>query len=230
MSENATATLPETTDTGAANPPAAEPPAGDGTLLAGGTQENQENQTLLGDDTKQEGEGQTGEAAPEKPAGAPEKYEFTAPEGLELDPGMVEQFSPIAKELNLTNDQAQKLVDLYAGQVQNLAKANMERWENLVSSWAESSKNDPEFGGKNLDDSLGHARKALKTLGDDGLNQILAPPSAQNPNGMGLGNHPAIIRLLAKIGKGMGEDSTHIQSNQAPAQVSLAKTMFPYLN
>lgn len=225
MSENEATT--QTTDTGAAPPPAGVSAAGDGTLLAGGTQQTQENQTLLGDSAKQEGDGQTGEAAKPPTAGAPENYEFKAPEGLELDSGMVEQFTPIAKELNLTNDQAQKLVDLYAGQVQNLAKANVERWETLVSGWAESSKNDPEFGGKNLEISLGHARKALKTLGDDGLNQILAPPSAQNPNGMGLGNHPAVIRLLARIGKGMGEDNTHIQNNQAPTQIDIARKMFP---
>ncbi len=49
----------------------------------------------------------------ETPPGAPEKYAFTAPEGQELDTSALAQFEPVARELNLTQEQAQKLVDVY---------------------------------------------------------------------------------------------------------------------
>ncbi|ECV7263739.1 TPA: peptidase, partial [Salmonella enterica subsp. enterica serovar Strathcona] len=48
----------------------------------------------------------------ETPPGAPEKYAFTAPEGQELDTSALAQFEPVARELNLTQEQAQKLVDV----------------------------------------------------------------------------------------------------------------------
>ncbi|EEJ8798826.1 peptidase, partial [Salmonella enterica subsp. enterica] len=44
----------------------------------------------------------------ETPPGAPEKYAFTAPEGQELDTSALAQFEPVARELILTQEQAQK--------------------------------------------------------------------------------------------------------------------------
>ena len=43
----------------------------------------------------------------------PEKYDFKAPEGQSLDAALVERATPIFKELGLTQDAAQKLVDFY---------------------------------------------------------------------------------------------------------------------
>lgn len=63
----------------------------------------------------------------DKPEGAPEKYEFQAAEGVELDTEALKEFEPVARELNLTNEQAQKLVDAYpkilAGVQQRQAEA-----------------------------------------------------------------------------------------------------------
>ncbi|MGK3508138.1 exodeoxyribonuclease VII large subunit, partial [Escherichia coli] len=42
-----------------------------------------------------------------------QKYEFQAAEGVELDTEALKEFEPVARELNLTNEQAQKLVDAY---------------------------------------------------------------------------------------------------------------------
>ncbi len=41
---------------------------------------------------------------------APEKYEFKAPEGREFDSEVVKNFSEVARELNLTQDAAQKIL------------------------------------------------------------------------------------------------------------------------
>ncbi len=41
------------------------------------------------------------------------EYEFQAAEGVELDTEALKEFEPVARELNLTNEQAQKLVDAY---------------------------------------------------------------------------------------------------------------------
>lgn len=53
-------------------------------------------------------------SAEDKPQGAPERYEFTAPEGSELDAAVTDAFAGVAKELNLTQEAAQKVVDKMA--------------------------------------------------------------------------------------------------------------------
>ena len=50
--------------------------------------------------------------------GVPEVYDFAVPEGFEaLDEQTLAKFDPIARELNLNQEQAQKLVELYGGAV-----------------------------------------------------------------------------------------------------------------
>ena len=58
-----------------------------------------------------------GDNKDKKPDGAPEKYEFKPAEGQELDETALKEFEPIARELNLNQEQAQKFVDLYASKI-----------------------------------------------------------------------------------------------------------------
>jgi hypothetical protein len=52
-----------------------------------------------------------------QPVGAPEKYEdFKLPEGMPVNKEMTEGFKSVAKKLNLTQSQAQDLVDFSAKQ------------------------------------------------------------------------------------------------------------------
>ena len=51
----------------------------------------------------------------DKPEGAPEQYaEFALPEGFQVDTAVMDEFKGLAKELNLPQATAQKLVDLQA--------------------------------------------------------------------------------------------------------------------
>jgi len=186
----------------------------------------QESNSLLTGGNIDAGKEQTGEDA-EKPVGAPEKYEFKAPEGFELDTELVEQFTPVAKELNLTNDQAQKLVDLYADKIKAQQNANNEAWIATLDGWASSVKTDKEMGGPALENNLVAARNALEKYGTPELKAVMNPPSPQNPKGLGLGNHPEIIRVLARIGKAMGEDQTYLRNEPPHEDVAPAKRMFP---
>ncbi|HFD3888017.1 peptidase [Serratia nevei] len=129
-----------------------------------------------------------------KPA-APEKYEFTPPEGQELDANVLAVFEPIAKELGLSQEQAQKLVDIYPQIQQQQAEA----WSKQVSDWGEQVKADKEIGGDKFNASVGAAQRALDQFGNQELREYL--------NASGLGNHPALVRFCAKVGKAMAEDS-----------------------
>ncbi|KFB89620.1 peptidase [Serratia grimesii] len=130
----------------------------------------------------------------DKPA-APEKYEFAAPEGQELDANALSVFEPIAKELGLTQAQAQKLVDIYPQIQQQQAEA----WSKQIAEWGEQVKADKEIGGDKFNASVGAAQRALDQFGNPELREYL--------NASGLGNHPALVRFCAKVGKSMAEDS-----------------------
>lgn len=147
-------------------------------------------------DAKEKAEKEAAEKAEkEKKPAAPEKYEFTPQEGQELDANALAVFEPIAKELGLSQEQAQKLVDIYPQIQQQQAEA----WSKQVADWGEQVKADKEIGGDKFNASVGAAQRALDQFGNPELREYL--------NASGLGNHPALVRFCAKVGKAMAEDS-----------------------
>lgn len=166
------------------------------------------------------------EATPEtKPVtGAPEKYEdFKLPEGFEMDQAQVESFLPIAKELNLTQEQAQKLVDLQTAHAKSAAEANQKAWESTLTEWADAARADKEFGGASFKDSLAQANKAIDAFGSKELRSAL--------DVTGLGNHPEFLRFAYKVGKAISEDKFHVQNASSPAKPKgAAEHLFPNMN
>ncbi len=135
----------------------------------------------------------------ETPEGAPDKYEFNAkvadaPD--ELDPEVLTAFGEVAKELNLPQEAAQKVLDKVAPVMQERqAKAA----EQVRLDWANESQSDKEFGGESLNDNLTVAKQSLDAFGTDALKSLLQDT--------GLGNHPEIIRFMYRAGKAISEDS-----------------------
>lgn len=135
----------------------------------------------------------------QKPEGAPEKYEFKPAEGQELDTAALEQFEPIARELNLTNEQAQKMVDLYGTKIMPMVQQQQaEAWQKTTEQWAADVKADKEIGGDKLTGNLSAAQRALAQFGTPELKEYL--------EGTGLGNHPELVKAFVKVGKAMSED------------------------
>lgn len=134
---------------------------------------------------------------------APEEYaDFTLPEGMEVDKDLLAEFLPIAKELKLTQDQAQKLVDIEA----KMVAKRMDAWNTVVQGWSEATKTDKEIGGDNFDKNVEVAQRALNTFGTPELKTAL--------NQYGLGNHPELIRLMVRIGNAMREDGIVLPGGQ----------------
>lgn len=134
----------------------------------------------------------------QKPEGAPEKYEFKAGEGVELDTEALKDFEPVARELNLTNEQAQKLVDAYPKILAGVQQRQAEAWQSQTEQWAADVKADKEIGGDRLTANLSAAQRALEQFGDPELKEYL--------DSTGLGNHPALVKAFIKVGKAMSED------------------------
>lgn len=142
-------------------------------------------------------EGQAAETAAEtKTEGAPEKYEFKAQEGREFDPEVMSKFSEAAKELNLTQDAAQKFLD-------TMAPALAARQENAIAAaraeWTAATKADSEIGGAELEQKIGLANTTFEKFGTPELRKLL--------DESGLGEHPEMIRWAYRAGKAMSPDS-----------------------
>ncbi|EPS9632121.1 peptidase [Klebsiella aerogenes] len=163
------------------------------------------------EDGKQEGKKDDG-----KPDGAPEKYEFTAGEGVELDTEALKDFEPVARDLNLTNEQAQKLVDAYPKILAGVQQRQAEAWQAQTEEWAATVKADKEIGGDKLTANLGVAQRALDTFGTPELKEYL--------NGTGLGNHPELVKAFIKVGKAMSEDG--IVTGKESGQRSAAEVLY----
>lgn len=172
----------------------------DGTEPQQQTQQTQQTQPTDGDPADGKGDkGATGD-------GAPEKYEFQAPEGREFDPSVVDAFSEVARDLNLTQDAAQKVLDKMAPVI---ASRQIEQIEAVQAQWAEETKADKELGGDKLDENIAIAKGALDKFGSPGLKTLL--------NDTGAGNNPEIIRLLYRVGLATREDTVVPGSTGAPA-------------
>ncbi|HGV3510057.1 TPA: peptidase [Klebsiella michiganensis] len=156
---------------------------------------------------------------PEVKAEVPEKYEFTAPEGTELDSKAVELFEPVARELGLSNDQAQKLAGLWPQLQEQMQQRQAESWGQQVEKWAADTKADKEIGGEKLTVSVGHAQKALDTFASKEFREFL--------DSTGLGNHPEMVRAFAKVGKLMSEDSFVTGQGNGSPKNDLVEAFYP---
>lgn len=137
------------------------------------------------------------EAQPEKVV--PEKYEFKAPEGAQYDDGVLDEFSAVAKELGLSQDDAQKVVErMGVKMAQRATERQQAAFEEYRNNLAEQTRNDKEIGGEKLDENLAVARKALDAFGTPELRTFLEES--------GMGNHPELIRAFVRAGKAISED------------------------
>lgn len=154
--------------------------------------------------------------------GVPENYDFEVPEGLELDKELSDKFTDVAKELGLNNEQANKVVGLYAEKVMDMQKAQTEAWNKQVSDWEGELKSDPEFGGAKFTENAEIARMAINKFGGDELKEAL--------NTTGLGNHPALVKFMHKIGMAMSEDSFNVDEQSQQEKPSSAVGLYKNSN
>jgi hypothetical protein len=181
--ETATTTLTATDDT-----------TGNDQSTAGQTTEQNQSTDTAGEKSSEE-KSDTG-----APQGAPEQYaDFAIRDGMELDREAIDSFTPVAKELNLTQDQAQKLVDIFAGRIDAFKTAQTEALADLRKGWVEGIKTDAEIGGSAMAEKVGLAVKALDKFGSPELRKALEES--------GLGDHPEMVRVFYRVGKAISEDT-----------------------
>lgn len=163
------------------------------------------------------------ESQQQAPPGAPEKYAaFKLPEGTKLEGEALAGVETFARSLNLTQEQAQQLVDRDIASRAAAQEALRGQHEVVVQQWKQQTTEDAEIGGEQLDANLAIAAKALDTFGSPELRQYL--------DATGLGNHPEVVKALVRIGKAISEDG-HIGSRgETKPPADPAKRIYPTMN
>ncbi len=181
---------------------------------------------------------------PAKPAaatGAPEAYtDFTAPEGYTLDKATIEAAAPIFKELGLSQEQGQKLVDFHTQQMIAAAKAPAATYEATRNDWQAKVRADPELAKAVNGDKTGleavklDIGRALNAMGDPAL----AGEFKAAMDLTGAGDHPAFVKTLWKLasfiteGKHVSGSGPSVHGQQAPGTTGRpapANALYPNL-
>lgn len=165
--------------------------------------------------------GSAGEQNEETPT-TPEAYDFTQslPEGMELDQQAANEFSNIARGMNLTNDQANQLAKYGMSYAQNMAETLAQQQIEEQQAWAEETK---KVLGAKYNEEISYVGTALNKL------EPLVPGLRQALNIGGIGNRVEIVKALAAVGRMVAEDSGHAATDtsaEAPHSSRYPNTNF----
>jgi hypothetical protein len=166
------------------------------------------------------------QAEPEAPAAeenAPVSYEpFELPQGVEVDAAALEEAHQLFAEARLSQPQAQKLVDLYAGKLGELVQRQIETQisaaQDRQKAWVAEVKSDPELGGRRFEQARAAAQKALNRFGTPELRRTL--------DELWVGNNPQLFRFFVRVGQAVSEDSW-VGARSSAGRPSAAETLYP---
>lgn len=198
-----------TTPTPTPAPPPAEPEAGE---------------TLLTDKA---------EPKAEAPPKAPEEYEdFKVPDGFTLDPEVATKAGTLFKELGLSQDGAQKLIDLYTAETAQAFEAPFKAYQDMRKGWR-----DEVIGDRELSHRLPQIKTNVTQMLNTHLGQKLADQFREAMDMTGVGDHPAFVRAFDVLSSLLVEPRAHVagarpspfgQDQRAQPQ-SAASAVYPHL-
>jgi len=157
--------------------------------------------------------------APSTEAEVPLAYEpFALPEGVEVDAAALDEAQQLFAEARLSQPQAQKLVDLYAGKMNELVQRQISAAENRQMAWVAEVKNDPELGGARFAQARAAAQRALARFGTPELRRTL--------DELWVGNNPQLFRFFVRVGQAVSEDR-YAGASSGASRLSAAETLYP---
>ena len=168
--------------------------------------------------TAEPGAEEVGAETPAEEA-APVAYEpFALPPGVEVDTAALEQAQSLFAEARLSQPQAQKLVDLYAGKMSELVQRQRLAAESRQMAWIAEVKNDPDLGGRRFEQARAAAQRALSRFGTPQLRRSL--------DELGVSNSPQLFRFFVRVGQAVSEDR-YAGAGLDTSRRSAAETLYP---
>lgn len=152
---------------------------------------------------------------------APIEYKFVDAQGAEVKNEVTNIFAGMAKDLKLTQEQAQNLFANGLSEDGAITKLNIESLKTYNDQWRIEIEQDPSLGGANMQVTRANISRCME-YADDELKGYL-----QNA---GLGNFPPLVRLFNKIGAALGSDNQFIGGATPAKARNGASDPFAYLN
>lgn len=147
---------------------------------------------------KKEGEG---EAKPKEGEAAATTYtDFKIPENLPAPAEALEQFKTFAAENKLTQEAAQKLLDMHV----ETQRRMYDEFAQITADWKKQTEQHPKIGGANLPATIGKVNDLIRNNATSPEHLGRVQDVLQS---MGLGNNPDIIELFHNIAEKTREDS-----------------------
>ena len=143
------------------------------------------------------------------------EYNLKLEEDSPLDASHIDLVSAFAKENKLSNEQAQALLKQQEETVASFWDKQVEAAEKEKEVWRQTIIDDPTLGGENLKTNSENAKRVVQRFGDEDFINLLRDT--------GYGDHPAVFRVLSKLGAMMSEDTLVLpgQSKQSKSAEEL---------
>jgi hypothetical protein len=183
-------------------------------------------------DVKTEGEVKTEvKAEVAEPVQLPSYDGWKFPEGVEADPEKLSVFNKIFGEFETTSKVehtamealGQKLIDFNIEQINALRQAYVDKWNQDKKDWFESFQKDPEIGGNRAETVTQSVRQFVETYGGNPEQKTELRNFLKTT---GIGNHPALIRLIANASV-VRQEGGPVPANKGP-QAPISKIQKRY--
>lgn len=172
-------------------------------------------------DKKPDGEKKEEASQSDEPAPLPSYDAWVFPEGVEADPAKVAAFNTLFGEFESTTKVehaemqklGQKLVDFNISQMRELQQAYTDKWNQDKKDWFDSFQKDPEIGGNRAETTTRSVRQFVETFGGNDEQKTELRNFLKTT---GVGNHPALIRLIANASL-VKREGTPVPAQKGPA-------------
>lgn len=183
-----------------------------------------------GEDAKPEGEDKAPEQAEGKEEGkegdklspvpeSPDGYELAFDEGVSIDEDLLGGFKKAAHGLGITQEQAAKLAEFYAGYASRAGEqaqaAQVKALKETVAGWERELRTSPTYRADKE-----HVERAFSEFGSDDFYAMMDQTC--------LGAHPLMFRFAVEVGKALAE--ADIKGTPAPEVKTRAEVMYPEQN
>lgn len=146
------------------------------------------NDSVSGDDT----------TAADSTSAAPDYSTLTLPEGFTPDDALMGQFKEEAAKANLDPKVAQNMLGLAANLMQKQSENQLAAFQDQQRTWQAEVLATPEFTGD------ANRSRSTALLGRV-LDEYGTPEVRQQFDATGLGNHPAVVKMMLKMAEALTE-------------------------
>lgn len=158
-------------------------------------------------------------SVPENTAQTPQNQDPYAavmvPENSLISPAALETFKQYATEVNLPAQTLQKWIEQEEIRLQKEAEIQAKTRQEQQETWAQQTQT---LLGERWQEEVSRAVRAADVFGGPELRQLLEET--------GLGNHPAIVRTFARVGKRIAEDASVAGAPGACTDKTFAQALY----